>query len=99
MNSNYHALMHYTRPCALGFPLLLAVASGCSGSHKSPELARLYNRTAQQGHVDRNPVILIPGILGSKLEQSSTGVMVWGAFGGGSANPETPEGARLTFPV
>lgn len=43
----------------------------------------------------RNPVIIIPGILGSKLVDGSSGKVVWGAFGGNSINPETDSGARL----
>jgi pimeloyl-ACP methyl ester carboxylesterase len=44
---------------------------------------------------ERNPVIVIPGILGSRLLDAESGQIVWGAFGGGSIDPSTPEGARL----
>jgi len=40
-------------------------------------------------------VILIPGILGSKLVDGPSEVVVWGTFGFGNADPNTPEGARL----
>ena len=34
------------------------------------------------GDDQRNPVIVIPGILGSRLVEESTGKVVWGAFAG-----------------
>ena len=42
----------------------------------------------------RNPVIVIPGLLGSKLVDQDTNEMVWGTFGLGQVNPNTPTGAR-----
>jgi len=73
----------------------LAALGGCSGPQRQPDLARMYNRAAQASDLDRNPVIVIPGILGSKLRDEATGRVVWGAFSGGFANPETAAGARL----
>lgn len=73
---------------------LLAV--GCSATlSPAPDLGGLYNRAAQAGDARRNPVIVIPGVLGSKLEDRETGRVVWGAFAGTYANPERPDGARL----
>jgi len=43
----------------------------------------------------RNPVVVIPGLLGTRLVDPDTGQVVWGAFGGGAASPKTPEGMRL----
>ncbi len=60
-----------------------------------PDLGGLYNRAAESDDATRNPVIVIPGVLGSKLVDGASGREVWGAFGGGSADPETPDGARL----
>ena len=62
---------------------------------RRPDLRGLYNRSAQIHGMERNPVIVIPGTLGSKLVQSETEKVVWGAFGGGAANPQKPDGARL----
>ncbi len=80
----------------VGLSALIAItfASGCTKPAKTPQMAKLYSRAAAD-HVGRNPIIVIPGVLGSYLEQSGTGTLVWGAFGGGAANPETAEGARL----
>jgi len=49
---------------------------------------------------DRNPVIVIPGILGSRLVDDETGRVVWGAFRKPYANPKSPEELRLiTLPI
>lgn len=57
-----------------------------------PDLKSIYTRSAQYHGVDRNPVIVIPGILGSKLKDDSTGRIAWGAFTGTYISPNTPEG-------
>jgi pimeloyl-ACP methyl ester carboxylesterase len=72
-----------------------AILAGCASTLEGPQLGRLYSRSAAHLEAERNPVIVIPGILGSKLVDSETGRVVWGAFGGGFADPATPEGARL----
>lgn len=73
----------------------LFLAGGCSTAPNSPNLGGLYNRSAQYHGVERNPVIVIPGILGSRLVDAESGQVVWGAFGGGSVDATTPEGARI----
>lgn len=75
--------------------LLLLLACGCRSRVPVADLGSLYDRVAQEHHEGRNPVILIPGILGSNLEQAGTGRVVWGAFEGDYANPSSPDGARL----
>lgn len=81
------------------YVLLLSVfifVSACGKKYYSePDLGGLYNRAAVRSHIEGNPVIVIPGILGSKLRDSESGQLVWGAFEKSSTNPETPEGARL----
>ena len=69
--------------------------TGCSVFQATPDLGDLYNQLAQQEDPDRNPVIVIPGILGSRLEDSQTEKVVWGAFGSGAVDPTSAEGARL----
>ena len=67
----------------------------CRSGPAAPDLAALYNRPAQYHDAYRNPVIVLPGILGSRLENQPTGPLVWGAFGGDNVNPHSVEGARL----
>ncbi|MEM8601660.1 MAG: hypothetical protein AAGF99_17220 [Bacteroidota bacterium] len=79
---------------------MLAVGSaplltGCLSSQPEPDLAAIYNREAQYQGIERNPVILIPGVLGSRLRDEASGITVWGAFTGDYADPEEPEGQRL----
>ena len=60
-----------------------------------PDLSSIYSRTAQAENLQRNPIIVIPGILGSKLVDESERRVVWGEFGGNGIDPSTVEGARL----
>jgi len=71
----------------LGFLL-----AACTTRPEPPDLGRLYDRAAQYHGPERNPVIVIPGILGSRLTDGQG--IVWGAFGRDAANPEAPDGAR-----
>jgi len=68
--------------------------TGCT-SIQGPDLGGLYSRAAKHHDEDRNPVIVIPGVLGSKLINAETDQVVWGAFTGGAVNPKKAEGARL----
>jgi hypothetical protein len=72
-----------------------AVAGCAVGVSPAPDLGGLYNRAAQSGDAARNPVIVVPGIGGSKLMDRDTGRVVWGAFAGTYANPSRPDGAGL----
>ncbi|NJN36423.1 MAG: hypothetical protein HC794_04375 [Nitrospiraceae bacterium] len=74
---------------------VLGMAAACTRPIPQPDLGNRYSRTAMYHGPDRNPVIVIPGILGSKLTDPATGKRVWGAFEGGSANPSTSQGAQL----
>lgn len=74
--------------------LLLALLPGCGPTHLSPDLGGIYSAAARQEHLDRNPIIVIPGILGSRLIDDQ-GRVVWGAFGSGAVDPSSPEGRRL----
>lgn len=79
----------------MAFLALILLLVACSHKLRAPDLSGLYNRAARYHDQTRNPVILIPGILGSKLIESGTGRVVWGEFAGNYANPTKPEGARL----
>ncbi len=67
----------------------------CGLGKRNPDLNFLYTRAAQFHDDKRNPIIVIPGVLGSRLVDADTGKVVWGSFGGDSINPETNEGASL----
>jgi hypothetical protein len=74
---------------------VLSLCGGCAAPGRVPDLGGLYDRAAMQEAPPRNPVIVIPGILGSRLVDEPSGRLVWGAFAGEYANPEAPDGARL----
>ena len=61
----------------------------------SPDLGHIYGRTAQTDDRDRNPVIVIPGVLGSRLVDNVTRRVVWGEFGGDGIDPSSMDGAQL----
>jgi hypothetical protein len=75
--------------------LVVAAFAGCGRSGTASRLGGIYNEAARHHDAYRNPVIVIPGILGSKLVDPASGRVVWGAFSGDYADPSTPDGARL----
>ncbi len=77
--------------------LLLGAAAALAACAREPQadLALLYNPAAQHHGPDRNPIIVIPGLLGSRLRDPASGRIVWGAFDGNAADPGTADGARL----
>ena len=75
--------------------LAMLVISACTLNYKAADTGGLYNRAAGYHGPEKHPVIVIPGILGSRLEDSQTGRVAWGAFSGGYAKPNRPDGARL----
>jgi hypothetical protein len=80
---------------ALTILLTILTATACSAPPRAPDLGGIYSKLAQNENPYRNPVILIPGILGSRLVDRPSDVIVWGTFGLGNANPNNAEGARL----
>ena len=65
-----------------------------------PHLGQLYSRSASHHDGHRNPVILIPGILGSRLRDTDTDRVVWGSFGLGNFNPvKATDAALLALPM
>lgn len=70
--------------------------TGCAaGPPASADIATIYNRSAQTIGAERNPVIVIPGILGSTLVEEPSGRVVWGAFVRGAVDTDFPEGTRV----
>ncbi len=83
---------------SIKFFLLLSLAwllPACASNKQTVDLKSVYDRSAQYHGPDRNPIIVIPGVLGSRLVDDSTGQTVWGAFRKAYADPKTTEGARL----
>ena len=60
-----------------------------------PELGSIYEPTVKLENAIRNPVIIIPGMMGSKLEQTSENRLVWGAFNSQSIDPSNAADVRL----
>ncbi|MEO1584998.1 MAG: hypothetical protein AAFR96_10570 [Planctomycetota bacterium] len=67
---------------------------GCAGEPDRADLGAIYSEAATSIGDARNPVVVIPGVLGTKLE-SVDGTKVWGSFTFGAADADRPEGARL----
>ncbi|MFA6954451.1 MAG: hypothetical protein WC538_01115 [Thermoanaerobaculia bacterium] len=81
-------------PLRIGIGTLLVLGAGLigSGCASSPDLRRIYSREAAAEDLERNPVILIPGLLGSSLVDDE-GTMVWGVLGRAAMKPESSRGA------
>lgn len=76
-------------------PTIFLTACSTTPKQDAANLKSIYDRSAQYHLPDRNPVIVIPGVLGSRLVDDSSGVTVWGAFRKDYANPGSADGARL----
>ena len=75
-------------------PFIFLFISACSTTEHIPDLGHIYNELAMQEDPHRNPIIVIPGLMGSKLVDQDTGEQAWGTFGLGQVDPNTPNGAR-----
>ena len=73
----------------------ILVLANCATPSKPPDLGGIYNHAAQIHGPDRNPIIVIPGVLGSRLIDPKSGKLVWGAFSRKAVKPNTSENARL----
>lgn len=75
------------------------ILAACASGLREPDLTLTYNKEAASQTPYRNPVIVIPGILGSKLKDIRNDQIVWGAFISGAADPQTDDGLRsITAP-
>lgn len=74
--------------------LTISLAS-CSILSPRANLGKLYNKAAQRSDLHRNPIIVIPGVLGSYLKDSDSEKVVWGAFSGDYADPTIDEDFHL----
>jgi len=59
-----------------------ALLAGCKTTSSKIGFEKLYGGIARREERDRNPIIVIPGILGSRLRDEETGEIVWGVLGG-----------------
>lgn len=84
---------HYRSFIALSSSVLLL--SSCATSSRKVNLGNLYSGVASEDNGERNPVIVIPGILGSKLRDHQSGMEVWGAFVPGAADPSHADEAGM----
>ena len=77
----------------------LVLLSAC-GSDDAPDLGGLYTDLAKEDNPDRNPIIVIPGVLGSKLVDIESGTVAWGEIGRGLENPKKDEEIRrIALPI
>ena len=73
--------------------LLLALTSCAS---PAPDFAQIYGEKATRHRQrDRNPLIIVPGFLGSSLLDTASDTYVWGRFDHNPIDPNSAEGARL----
>lgn len=80
--------------------LSVLILAACASPYKAPDLGGLYNSLVQNESPYRNPVILIPGLLGSKLIDQQTGEVAWGTFGVGNLSSGTASGtAGIALPM
>jgi len=87
--------------CGILIASLAIGLTGCvSFGKQESDVKIIYERSAQYHMLNRNPVIEIPGILGSKLIDRASRRTVWGAFDRESGDPTTSDGAQLiSLPV
>ena len=82
------------KPIQMLLALLPLTACAAPGD-RDPDLGALYLQAARYEGIERNPVVVIPGLLGSRLVDPDSGRVVWGAFDGNFADPTGAEGANL----
>lgn len=87
----FTCVMKFIAVCSLS----LQISACASNQKQTVDLKTIYDRSAQYHSPDRNPIIVIPGILGSRLVDDDSGQTVWGAFRTEYADPNTADGAQL----
>ena len=60
-----------------------------------PQMSSIYQPTVNLENSIRNPVIVIPGMMGSRLRDQSSGRLVWGVFDSQSIDPDVPSDLRI----
>ena len=80
----------------------LAILIGCQSLKKRSQvdLGDIYDDVAHLPDTERNPVIVIPGILGSRLVDGQTSEVVWGEMGPSGVSPlKTRSLTELALPM
>lgn len=93
--SAIHEILRMITPVILGAAWL----TGCTSTKSFPP-EESYAALARKNHREPNPVIVIPGILGSKLVDDTSGRVVWGSFGTDAIHHRSATGRRaLALPM
>lgn len=82
--ANIRKVVIHTRLLSFAFcllPFVFLFQSACLLKHNYPSLPRNYPVHNTLNHKGRNPVIVIPGVLGSQLVNRHTGEKVWPTIG------------------
>ena len=80
----------------------LAMLTGCQSlkERRQVGLSEIYSDLAKLPDYERNPVIVIPGILGSRLVDKRTDEVVWGEMGPSGVSPlKTHSLTELALPM
>lgn len=99
---SYHESRFSRPPRVLLFAvsLVITAVSGCKHFRNQSSLDAIYSPLAQLPDYARNPVIVIPGILGSRLVDDESGEVVWGKFEGiGLLSRRTTDQANVALPI
>lgn len=72
------------------------LGTSCLPGMRHQHLGEIYSSAARRHGPNRNPIIVIPGILGSRLTDSETEETVWGLLGGGYIRKQFE---HLAFPM
>ena len=59
-----------------------------------PDLNAIYSDASKQSDLHRNPIIVIPGILGSQLYDQQSDQVIWGVYDSTFQGPNTPKSMR-----
>lgn len=77
-----------------------AVQKSLDKFHSGTEVDIVYDSLPISEGEQQNPIIIIPGYLGSRLEHSGNQPIAWGAFTKQTIDPRKPEGAQtLALPI
>lgn len=79
--------------------MMVVAASGCAHRKQHASLDTIYSPLAQLPDYERNPVVVIPGVLGTRLVDGDTGKIVWGKFDRIGFRREVDDVAGIALPM